>query len=71
MEYKYYKTKDLTRWDTLAYEFYGDCFKTQPLIKANPHIPLSVFIKPDTVVYVPVLETSTQDNEGLPIWKTN
>lgn len=65
-------TKTQERWDSIAYQYYGNCFKLAPLIMNNPHLAIGYYIPAGTKVIVPVLETSEQSNEKneeLPPWK--
>ena len=45
-------TTEGERWDQLAWRYYGDAHRYQPIVQANPHVPLDA-------------ETATED---LPPW---
>lgn len=66
--YKFYKTKNGDRWDTLAYKFYGDVFRQQPIIEANPDVAITPILPAGITLMIPVMETTVQA-QGLPIWK--
>lgn len=65
---RFYQTQTGDRWDKIAHKFYGDVFKTQPIIEANPDVPLTPILKPGITLLIPVLDTPIE-NKGLPIWK--
>ena len=64
----FYKTQQNDRWDKIAYKFYGDVFKIQPIVQANPNIQLTPVIPAGLTLIIPII-TTTSDVEGLPIWK--
>ena len=61
--------KNSERWDSIAYKYYGDCFKITPLIMANPEVPISPFVPNGTELIIPILENTKQENADLPPWK--
>ncbi|MDD3236804.1 MAG: tail protein X [Candidatus Gastranaerophilales bacterium] len=72
MQYSHYKehiTKQGDRWDTIAYKYYGDCFKYAPLVMANPTVAISPIIPTGIKLIVPVLSDIDATNEDLPPWK--
>lgn len=65
------RTRDGDRWDLLAYRYYGDPYRYEPIIAANPHVPISPVLASGLLLAIPVLEATTdsQDVERLPPWK--
>lgn len=68
-KYLKHTAKDGERWDDLARIYYGDCFKFEPIISANPDIAISPFLPSGAIVVVPILDNLNSVNEDLPIWK--
>lgn len=68
-EYNVFTTALPTRWDEIAYKYYGNCFNALPIIQANPSIAIGAFIPKDTLVLVPVLDETTVADDDLPPWK--
>jgi phage tail protein X len=66
-----YTTQAGDRWDLLAYRFYGDPFRYEPMIVANPHVPIVPVLPSGLTVAIPVLakSASTPSVESLPPWK--
>ena len=55
------------RWDQLAYRYYGSAHRYDPIIRANPHVPLATTLPGGLTLSVPVIEQ--QDlSEELPPW---
>lgn len=69
--YLSYITQEGDRWDGLAYRFYGDPFRYEPLVVANPHVPIVPVLPSGLTLAVPVLakSDSTPSVESLPPWK--
>ena len=66
-------TKTQERWDSIAYKYYGNCYKIAPLIMSNPHLAIGYYIPAGSEVIVPVRDNKLQTNEKneeLPPWKT-
>ena len=55
------------RWDQLAWRYYGDPHRYQPIVEANKHVPITAALPAGLTLAIPVLEpvTSTED---LPPW---
>ncbi len=71
VEYYEYITKEGDRWDLVAYEFYGDATRYEPIVRANF---FDVGIKPilpgGLKLRIPVLELKNHiPPEELPPWK--
>lgn len=70
MEYIEYTTKDGDRWDLLAYEYYGDSAKYEPIILANPLAPIMPILPAGLTLQIPLIEDETEESEeNLPPWK--
>lgn len=63
--------KDGQRWDTVAYEAYGDVAKLSDIIAANPDVPITAIIPEGTRLLIPIVETVAVeiDKTLLPPWK--
>lgn len=60
------------RWDQVSYAAYGSAVKYQPIIAANPNVPITPKLAAGTVLVIPILainEVKT-DKELLPPWRT-
>lgn len=64
-----YKTKGGERWDTVAYEAYGDAMLFPVIAAANPEVPLTAVLPQGIELIVPVLSQSQTDVNLLPPWK--
>ncbi len=68
-EYYSYVTKDNDRWDLIAYKFYSDATKYEPIIKANPHVPITPTLPSGLKLRIPVMSESITIKFELPPWK--
>lgn len=50
-----YITGSNDRWDSLAYRFYGDPMQFPNIVMANPEVPISGILPPNTKIYIPQL----------------
>lgn len=66
-----YIVKEGMRWDYIAYLAYGQSSLIQPIIEANPNVPITPRLPGGTVLTIPVLDDSISktDKELLPPWK--
>ena len=64
-----YTTKQGDMWDKIAYDQYGDEYKMQDLIEANPDYVTTVIFSAGVVLTIPDSSTTTTTN--LPPWKTS
>lgn len=65
-----YTTIQGDRWDTIAYKAYGDASLVQPIIAANPYIPVSAYFDGGVTLSIPIIEqSSSTDKSLLPPWK--
>lgn len=70
MEYMDYLTKEGDRWDSIAYEFYGDPTKYEAIITANQFVPIIPILPSGIPLQIPVIEESEEiSTEDLPPWK--
>ena len=61
-------TNDGDRWDLIAYRVYGDAWAFEPIIVANPDIPIRPRLPGGLRILVPVREV-TVETADLPPWK--
>ena len=70
-EYFEYITKDGDRWDLIAYVFYGDATKYEPIISANPDVAITPILPSGIMLRIPdIQDEETVSSEDLPPWKT-
>ncbi|MDM7320224.1 MAG: tail protein X [Fervidobacterium sp.] len=70
MKHYEYITKDGDRWDLIAYEFYGDAMMYEPIIVANPDVPIVPILPAGIKLRIPVIERKNEiDKDLLPPWK--
>jgi len=67
-EYYEYITKEGDRWDLIAYEFYGDPMLYEPIIVANPEVPIIPILPSGIKLRIPIIEIK-ETIEELPPWK--
>ncbi|WP_433886058.1 tail protein X [Pseudomonas vranovensis] len=60
-------TTEGERWDQLAWRYYGDAHRYQPIVQANPHVPLTSALPAGLTLAIPMLETVLA-TEDLPPW---
>ena len=68
-KYIFHTVKSLERWDNIAYQYYGNPYKIQPLIDANPHVQISGILKEGTEIKIPIDDEVKIDNSMLPVWR--
>lgn len=68
-EYIFHTASNNERWDTLAYKYYRNSYKIQPIIEANPHIKADTVIPQGTVLKIPIEKHKKTDKSVLPVWK--
>lgn len=69
MTYVIVTTKEGDRWDLIAWRCYGDAQRIEPIITANPRIPIRTVLPAGLQVRVPVLDAPAADAAALPPWK--
>ena len=72
-EYYEYIAKEGDRWDTIAYEFYGDPMLFHLIVRATHNYAASLYppatLPAGLLVKVPILEESETVSTALPPWK--
>ena len=58
------------RWDLLAWSYYGDATRFNPIIMANPAVPIEPVFEAGILIQVPVLSANNSPTEDLPPWKS-
>lgn len=66
--YHTYITHDKDRWDLIAYRFYGDAMKMEPIIAANPEVPIYRVLPSGIKVLIPILPDEVE-KKVLPPWR--
>lgn len=66
-EYIEHVTIDGERWDHLAQRYYGDPLRYEPIIRANPHVPIRPVLPGNIRLRIPVQEAPVSSE--LPPWK--
>lgn len=70
MMYYEYITKESDRWDLIAWEFYGDATMYEPIVVANPDVPIVPILPSGIKIKVPVIDRKDIiAPEELPPWK--
>lgn len=67
-EFYEYITKEGDRWDLIAYQFYGDATMYEPIIVANPEVPIIPILPSGIKLRIPIIEIK-ETIEELPPWK--
>lgn len=68
-QYVEYTTQDGDRWDLIALRMYGDPCGYEPIIVANPHVPIRPVLPGGIRLLVPVRDTPVLSDPSLPPWK--
>ena len=68
-EYYSYITKDNDRWDSIAHKFYKNATNYEPIIKANPNVPITPILESGIKLKIPILDESNTIKFELPPWK--
>jgi phage tail protein X len=71
MAKRIYISTDMDRWDSLAYDFYGDASLVAPLMAANPQIlPGQVLLPAGAKIVVPEITVPEQKETTIKApWK--
>jgi len=67
----YYITKQGDRWDTIAYEIYGDPYAYDALLLYNPQYTCITVFPAGIQLVVPEIEYEEDINEVAPPWQTD
>jgi phage tail protein X len=59
------------RWDSLAWNYYGDPALLSPIIMANPSIPIESVFEAGLSIGIPILQITPTSPENLPPWKSS
>ncbi len=63
-------TKAGERWDTIAWNYYGDVRQVAALMDANPHAPASPVLPSGLRLVVPMRDAVVANNpDGVPPWR--
>lgn len=57
------------RWDLIAFRCYGDALAIEPIIRANPDVPIRPVLPAGLIIYVPVRDAQPTSDASLPPWK--
>lgn len=59
------------RWDTVAYEAYGDVAEVNRIIEANSSVPITATLQEGVRLLIPIVETVAPevDKTLLPPWR--
>ncbi|MDG9783714.1 tail protein X [Metapseudomonas otitidis] len=60
-------TTEGERWDQLAYRYYGSAYRYDPIVRANPHVPLTLALPAGLELRIPLLDV-TAAKQDLPPW---
>lgn len=64
-----YVTQEGDRWDLIALRMYGDGDAYEPIIRANPHVPIRAVLPGGIRLVIPVRETPVLSDPAVPPWK--
>lgn len=63
-------TTEGERWDQIAVRYYGDPHHYEPIIGANPEVPIVPVLPAGVVLRIPLLDDDAQViQDNLPPWK--
>lgn len=70
MQFTEYTTKEGQRWDTIAWECFGNVDLLPLLLEHNPGVPVTDVLEGGITLRVPIVEAVEEVNETLlPPWK--
>lgn len=71
--YREHVSSEGERWDQLALRFYGDPFRIEPILSANPEVAITPLLPSGLVLRIPLLDAAVEsdllDAADLPPWK--
>lgn len=70
-QYIVHVTRAGERWDLLAWRYYGDAARFNPMIMANPLVPIEPVFEAGILIEVPILSASNLQSTDLPPWKSS
>jgi len=62
-------TSNGERWDSLAWQYYGNPAGYSPIVMANPNVPIEPVFDAGVSILVPILQESATISTNLPPWK--
>ena len=70
MDHLLHTPKDGERIDSLAFYYYGDAAKLEPILRANPHLFGTLAVEAGPQIVIPIIEAPpTPPAPGLPPWR--
>ncbi len=66
-EYLTHTTVEGERWDQLAFTYYGDAMRYEPIVRANLQVPMTRALPAGLTLRIPVLDV-VPSSEDLPPW---
>jgi phage tail protein X len=69
-QYIAHLTRAGERWDLLAWSYYGDATRFNPIIMANPSVPIEPVFEAGILIQVPLLSANNLPSEDLPPWRS-
>jgi phage tail protein X len=66
--YHIHITQEGDRWDLLAYRYYGDALRFEPIVAANPAVAITPVLSGGLTLYIPVLEVQPEYSP-VPPWR--
>jgi phage tail protein X len=64
-----YITVEGDRLDTIAAKAYGDPFNWQPILEANPGLPVQALYPAGINIVIPIVQVPASNINSLPPWK--
>ena len=67
-----YMVQEGELWTSVAYKAYGDEGKTEPIMAANPRVPITARLPRGLILYIPILSSADGikiPSELLPPWQ--
>jgi phage tail protein X len=64
-----YVTLEGDRWDLIAHRMYGDAYAYEPIIAANPDVPIRPVVASGLTLLIPLREPSLVNTADVPPWK--
>jgi prophage DNA circulation protein len=68
-EYTEIQLTKRSRWETVAYEAYGDVSRMNEIIEANPQVRADAVLDVGTVLRIPIISEAVIEADLLPPWK--
>lgn len=55
------------RWDSLAYQYYGDSTGYERIIASNRHLPIGATLSAGQIVFIPIINDD-RTTTNIPAW---